>query len=98
MRQLAGVAAAVGGLFVCMLMPFLPGRHDVLAVALSLWAQVCGILGLLLVPVGAVWLLHASLREITPHAHYRYSRTAVWLLTVVGCIAALTGALQYSIA
>ena len=36
--------------------PFLPGRHDRLAVPLSTMAQVFGILGLPLVPVGLWWL------------------------------------------
>jgi hypothetical protein len=97
MSQLAGVVAAVCGLVVCMLLPYLPGRHDVLAVTLSSLAQVLGILSLLLVPVGAVWLLHASFATITPRTHYRYTRTAIQLLTAVGCLGALAGAMQNSI-
>jgi hypothetical protein len=38
--------------------PFLPGGYDSLAVALSTMAQVFGVLGLLLVPVGLVWLMY----------------------------------------
>ena len=37
--------------------PFLPGKHDHLAVPLSTMVQVLGVLGLLLVPVGLSWLV-----------------------------------------
>jgi hypothetical protein len=40
----------------CTFLPFLPGRHDVLAVPLSSMAQVIGTAGLILVPVGALWI------------------------------------------
>jgi hypothetical protein len=39
-----------------MLLPFLPGRHDPLAVSLSVSAVVVCFGGLLLVPTGVVWL------------------------------------------
>lgn len=42
----------------CMIYPFLPGRYDALAVPLSTMVQMFGVAGLLLVPVGALWLIH----------------------------------------
>lgn len=42
----------------CMVYPFLPGGYDALAVALSAMAQVFGIVGLLLVPIGVLWFLY----------------------------------------
>jgi len=43
-------------ILLCMFLPFLPGRYDGMAAALSLMAQVMGMAGLLLVPAGALWL------------------------------------------
>jgi hypothetical protein len=50
-------------LVLCMFYPFLPGEYDGLAVALSTMAQVFGVVGMLLVPVGALWLLHELRRR-----------------------------------
>jgi hypothetical protein len=41
-----------------MFYPFMPGRHDRLAVTLSSMAQVAGVTGLLMVPIGILWLAH----------------------------------------
>jgi hypothetical protein len=38
--------------------PFLPGKYDTLAMPLSGMAQIFGIVGLLLVPVGVIWLAY----------------------------------------
>jgi hypothetical protein len=40
------------------LLPFLPGSHDVLALPLSTMTQASGVLGLLLLPVGIPWLVY----------------------------------------
>lgn len=52
----------IGGLVVflvlCTFYPYLPGQHDALAVPLSAMAQTIGAVGLLLVPVGALWLAY----------------------------------------
>jgi hypothetical protein len=42
-----------------MLLPFLPGRHDPLAASLSMSAVVVCFGGLLLIPIGVVWLTFA---------------------------------------
>jgi hypothetical protein len=47
----------------CMFYPFLPGRYDRLAVTLSVMAQLLGVAGLLLVPIGAVWLIYELLKR-----------------------------------
>ena len=41
-----------------MLLPFLPGRYDSVAVPLSMMAQLFGIVGLLLVPLGLAWIAY----------------------------------------
>jgi hypothetical protein len=46
-----------------MFYPFLPGRYDRLAVTLSLMAQLLGLAGLLLVPIGAAWLIHELVKR-----------------------------------
>jgi hypothetical protein len=42
----------------CMFYPFLPGEYDGMAVTLSAMAQLFGMVGLLLVPLGAIWLAY----------------------------------------
>ena len=52
----------IGGLItllvLCTFYPFLPGEYDALAMPLSGMAQIFGIVGLLLVPVGVLWLAY----------------------------------------
>ncbi len=43
-------------LIACVIYPFLPGRYDALAVGLSTIVQMFGVIGLLLSPVGALWM------------------------------------------
>ncbi len=53
--RMGGIMALV---VLCIIYPFLPGEYDSLAVALSTMAQTFGMLGLLLVPVGVLWLVY----------------------------------------
>ena len=55
--HLACVAAIAALLALVMVYPFMPGRHDPLAVPLASGAQVFGVAGLALVPVGAGWIV-----------------------------------------
>jgi hypothetical protein len=43
-------------LVLCMIYPFLPGKYDGLAAPLSTTAQIFSVAGLLLTPIGALWL------------------------------------------
>ena len=52
------MSVAIGLIIACTLLPFLPGSYDSLAVPLSGMVQLAGMGGLLLVPVGAVWLAY----------------------------------------
>jgi hypothetical protein len=54
--HLAIVVAACLILIGLIVYPYLPGRHDGLAVALSTTTQMFGVVGLLLVPVGVLWM------------------------------------------
>lgn len=52
------IAGLVILIVLCTFYPFLPGKYDGFAVPLSAMAQVFGIVGLLLVPVGGLWLAY----------------------------------------
>ncbi|MBL8166036.1 MAG: hypothetical protein JNJ61_28890 [Anaerolineae bacterium] len=47
----------------CMVYPFLPGAYDGLSVGISLMAQVFGIVGLPLVPLGGLWFAYEFWRR-----------------------------------
>jgi hypothetical protein len=88
MPHLLGIGAAVGVLVSCALLPFFPGRYDVLATPLSSMARVLGIVGLLLVPVGALWALTVRWRWLAPRRRALSILTAVaaslvWLLVAL---------------
>jgi hypothetical protein len=56
--HLGGIVGITAAIVFATFYPFLPGRCDGLAVAMSMMAQVFGLVALLLVPVGGVWLAH----------------------------------------
>ena len=58
------MTTATGGIILGTLLPFLPGRYDSLAVPLSLMSQIFGTVGLLLVPLGALWLASGYWRRL----------------------------------
>src|ERR1700754_2881491 len=51
-----GIVLTIALILFCTLLPFLPGSYDNLAIALSEMAHMFGIVGLLLVPVGLLWM------------------------------------------
>ena len=55
--QLIHIALWIALLVCAMLLPFLPGRHDPLALSLSAMATGVAFGGLLLVPIGVAWLI-----------------------------------------
>jgi hypothetical protein len=71
----------IAGLASAMLLPFLPGRHDPLALSLSAAATVVAFGGLLLVPVGVAWLISSR--------GYALAKLALVLATLVAAGAAL---------
>lgn len=79
------------------LVPFFPGRHDALAVPLSTMAQVFGLVGLLLVPVGAFWVACGYSTRLASKQYgiaiaALIASTIVWLLSSLGALVA-SGAL-----
>lgn len=67
-RHTLQLAAIVVLVLACMFYPFMPGTHDRLAVTLSIMAQALGFAGLVMVPIGILWLISelATLRERRP--------------------------------
>ncbi len=73
-----------------MLLPFLPGRHDPLAMSLSAAATGVAFGGLLLVPIGVVWLISSR--------GYALAKLALVVATLVAAGAALATAANGSMA
>jgi len=73
------------------LLPFLPGRYDSLAVPLSVMAQLIGIAGLLLVPVGVLWL-DAGHRRSHAGKHYALGIATLIVSSVVWFVASVAAA------
>lgn len=96
MTHLLRITALAACLTLCMLLPFLPGRYDSLAVPLSMMAQLIGIVGLLLVPVGLVWIGYECWSE-GKRKRYVFAIIAVIALSMVWVIVSL-GAMLESIA
>lgn len=87
------IVAAVAAIALAMFLPFLPGKFDALALPISGMAQMAGIFGLLLVPVGALWV--ASLhwgrlagRRLGIAIAALVVSIIVGLLTAIGALAA----------
>src|SRR5678816_548399 len=89
--HLLGIAAATVFVIFCTLLPFLPGSYDSLAVPLSEMAHAVGTLGLLLVPVGLLWIAAQRSSRLVQRRHAfpllaLIASTLVWLGV---CLAAI---------
>ena len=96
-----GIAAAIAFVMLCTLLPFMPGSYDNLAGPLSVMARLFGWLALLLVPVGALWLLASRLKRFQGREHV-FGRIAlvVWsiVLLLVSFVALATSGFVLGIA
>jgi hypothetical protein len=86
-----GIAVVTAAIMLVTLLPFLPGGHDTLAVPLSTMAQMFGIVGLLLVPIGAVWAAAAYSNGLARRQYgiaivALIASSIVWLLSSLGAI------------
>jgi hypothetical protein len=86
-----GIAAATTALVLLALWPFLPGPYDSLAVPLSMMAQLLARGGLLLVPVGALWLVSAYRRR-AERAPRGFVIAAVFVSSLVWAVVSLGAA------
>jgi hypothetical protein len=62
--HMAAAAALVALIFLCIAYPFLHGSYDSLALPLSSMCQAFGALGLMLVPVGLLWLAYEARNQL----------------------------------
>ena len=86
--HLLGITAATACIVLGMFQPFLPGRYDSLATPVSMMSQVIGILGLLLVPVGALWVA-SEYRSQPERRRYAFALTALIASSVVWVLSSL---------
>ena len=77
-RHLALMMVASSLIVACMFYPFLPGNYDGLAVTLSAMAQLFGMAGLLLVPLGAIWLVYEFKMRAANAGTRPGNRTVYW--------------------
>jgi hypothetical protein len=92
--HLARIVAIILVVLACSFLPFLPGGYDGLALTLSAMAQMSGVAGLLLVPIGALWLIYElGQRASKPVAAYYFAIAAM----VAGGLVAMAVALGASI-
>ncbi|MEW6405893.1 MAG: hypothetical protein AB1649_29225 [Chloroflexota bacterium] len=83
-------------LLLCMFYPFLPGEYDAMAMSLSIIAQLLGTVGLLLVPIGILWLVYewrqrGQRQKNLPKAHqgYYFAITALIAASLVAMVVSL---------
>lgn len=88
--HLARIVAISLVVLACIFLPFLPGGYDGLAVTLSAMAQMFGVAGLLLVPIGALWLIYEfRQRTSTPVGAYYFAIAAIVATSLVAIFVAL---------
>jgi hypothetical protein len=90
LKHATGLVAAALVVVACMLLPFLPGQYDALAVTLSALAQIIGVVGLVLVPIGAVWLVYERGSNANK-PRVGFAIAALAAATLVAAVAALAG-------
>ena len=76
-RHILRMAAIIILGVACMFYAFLPGTHDRLAVSLSFMARSLGWAGLLLVPIGAVWLIYELVKRTQSRGRSRARRKGI---------------------
>jgi hypothetical protein len=93
MRHSLSAAALAAIIVLCTLLPFFPGRHDGLAVPLSSMAQTAGAAGLVLVPVGALWIAARRSRRLAGN-QYAFALAALIASSLVWAMVSLVAAIQ----
>ncbi|MGQ0736354.1 MAG: hypothetical protein ACT4QD_22205 [Acidobacteriota bacterium] len=93
MTHFLRMTAATAFISLCTLLPFLPGRYDGLAVPLSSMAQVVGTVGLVLVPVGALWIA-AERSQRLARKRYAFAFLALIASAFVWAVVCLAAVLE----
>lgn len=86
-RHLGRIAAVTTLLVLCMVYPFVPGKYDPLAVALSTMAQLFGTAGLLVVPIALPWLAYELRKQARRKRNLPYTSRG-FLFAIASLIAA----------
>jgi len=80
----------------CMFLPFLPGEYDGLAVTLSAMSQLLGMAGLMLVPLGLIWLIYElrkrasrNWKRSAKHRGYHFAIASVAASSIVAMVVSL---------
>lgn len=82
MLHVLGISAAIAFVMLCTLLPFMPGSYDSLAGPVSFMARIFGWVSLLLVPVGALWLLASRVKRFQGKEHV-FGRIALVVWSIV---------------
>ena len=86
--------ASIASVFLCTLLPFLPGSYDSFATTLFLMAQHLAIASLLFVPVGVSWLVYQAMRSrdsaSAPDRNRVFAYAALAVAAFVGAVLAFT--------
>jgi hypothetical protein len=92
------IVAVVVALLAATAFPFLPGRHDELAVPISTAAQVIGVGSLLLVPIGVAWLAYEvrGTSNGPRRARARFIGAALGAMSVVLVIGLMSAASMFA--
>lgn len=90
-KHLLGIVLTIAFVLFCTFLPFLPGSHDNLAMALSEMAHLFGIVGLILVPIGLLWLAANRSSRLSQKRHAfpllaLLASTLVWLAVYLGAV------------
>ncbi len=93
LRHIFWIAAITIAILVCTFLPFLPGPYDGLAVTLSGITQLFGMAGLILVPIGVLWLIYEYGKR--KNKGYYFALISVVVLSIIALVASI-GALATS--
>lgn len=92
-KHLLGISAVIALIALCTFLPFLPGGYDSLATALSSMAQVFGVVGLILAPIGLLWIASERSQRFAER-RYVFSVLALIAFSVVWAAVSLTALIQ----
>ena len=92
-RHLIGITGLIATLTACVILPFLPGPYDPLAIPLSITIQFLGIIGLVLVPIGVLWLAAEQSRPLRAKRRL-FAAVALIVVSLVWIAASLALATQ----
>ncbi len=85
------MTAAIAGIILGTFLPFLPGRYESLAVPVSGMLQIFGTVGLLLVPIGALWVASGYWSRLADKQYgiaiaALIASSVVWLIVALGAL------------